>query len=173
MPTTRSTRTPWRSSRVISAGRSTRRSGGTGYRLSVERATASPRTADDGRCHETLRAKTAGAAMKLSVPGWWRRRSLRARLTITTTAGLAIALIAAAMLLHVALRASLITGLDAGARQGAEEVAALSDAHRLPPPVLVAPGNLTFQVLNAAGRIVDPWACADRLVPLLPPALAT
>ncbi len=111
--------------------------------------------------------------MKLSVPGWWRRRSLRARLTITTTAGLAIALIAAAMLLHVALRASLITGLDAGARQGAEEVAALSDAHRLPRPVLVAPGNVTVQVLNAAGRIVDTSPGADRLVPLLPPALAT
>lgn len=112
--------------------------------------------------------------MKLSVPGWWRRRSLRARLTITTTAGLAIALIAAAMLLHVALRASLITGLDAGARQGAEEVAALSDAHRpLPHPVLVAPGTVTVQVLNAAGRIVDTSPGADRLVPLLPPALAT
>ena len=38
---------------------------------------------------------------------WWRRRSLRARLTIITTAGLAVALVVAAMLLRVTLRASL------------------------------------------------------------------
>jgi signal transduction histidine kinase len=111
--------------------------------------------------------------MKLSVPGWWQRRSLRARLTMTTTAGLAIALIAAAMLLHVALRASLITGLDASARQGAREVAALAGARRLPDPVPVAPGTITIQVLNRDGRIVDVSPGADRLVPLLPPARAT
>jgi signal transduction histidine kinase len=115
-----------------------------------------------------------GAAMKLSVPGWWRRRSLRARLTLTTTAGLAIALLAAALLLHVALRASLVTGVDTVARQGALEVAALSNQHRpLPDPVPVGPGTLTIQVLNGQGRIVDASPGADRLVPLLPPPRAS
>jgi signal transduction histidine kinase len=105
-------------------------------------------------------------------PGWWRRRSLRARLTMITSAGLALALAAAAVLLVNALRVSLIRGLDVSARQGALEVAALIDQDRLPSPVPVAPGTLTVQVLDAQGRITDVSPGADRLVPMLPPAQA-
>ncbi len=104
--------------------------------------------------------------------GWWQRRSLRARLTLTTSAGLALALAAAAVLLVSALRVSLIRGLDDSARQGAVTVAALIDQDRLPDPVPVAPGTLTIQVLDAQGRITDVSAGADRLVPMLPPAQA-
>jgi signal transduction histidine kinase len=106
------------------------------------------------------------------VPGWWRRRSLRARVTLTSTAGLAVALAAAALLLSGALRLSLIRGLDNSAHQGAREVAALADAHRLPDPVPVVPGTITVQVLNAQGRIVDVSPDADRLVSLLPRSVA-
>jgi signal transduction histidine kinase len=104
--------------------------------------------------------------------GWWRRRSLRARLTLITSAGLAVALAAAAVLLVNALRLSLIRGLDDSARQGAAEVAALIDQNRLPDPVPVGSGTITIQVLDAQGRITDVSAGADRLVPLLPPAQA-
>jgi signal transduction histidine kinase len=107
-----------------------------------------------------------------SVAGWWRRRSLRARLTLATSAGLAVALALAAVLLVNALRASLISGLDLSARQGAVEVAALIDQNRLPSPVPVAPGTLTIQVLDASGRITNVSPGADRLVPMLPPAQA-
>ena len=103
---------------------------------------------------------------------WWRRRSLRARLTLITSAGLALALAAAAVLLANALRASLISGLDDSARQGAVTVATLIDQDRLPNPVPVAPGTLTIQVLDAQGRIIDVSPGADRLVPMLPPAQA-
>ena len=103
---------------------------------------------------------------------WWRRRSLRARLTLVTSAGLALALAAAAVLLVNALRVSLIRGLDDSARQGAVEVAALIDQNRLPDPVPVAAGTLTVQVLDAQGRITDVSPGADRLVPMLPPAQA-
>ena len=103
---------------------------------------------------------------------WWRRRSLRARLTLITSAGLALALAAAAVLLANALRASLISGLDDSARQGAVTVATLIDQDRLPNPVPVAPGTLTIQVLDAQGRITDVSPGADRLVPMLPPAQA-
>ena len=103
---------------------------------------------------------------------WWRRRSLRARLTLVTSAGLALALAAAAVLLVSALRVSLIRGLDDSARQGAVEVAALIDQNRLPDPVPVAAGTLTVQVLDAQGRITDVSPGADRLVPMLPPAQA-
>src|SRR5271165_1087102 len=103
---------------------------------------------------------------------WWRRRSLRARLTLITSAGLALALAAAAVLLVNALRVSLIRGLDDSARQGALEVAALIDQNRLPDPVPVVPGTITIQVLDAQGRITDVSPGADRLVPMLPPAQA-
>ena len=103
---------------------------------------------------------------------WWRRRSLRARLTLITSAGLALALTAAAVLLVNALRVSLIRGLDDSARQSALEVAALIDQNRLPDPVPVAPGTITIQVLDAQGRITDVSPGADRLVPMLPPAQA-
>ncbi len=103
---------------------------------------------------------------------WWRRRSLRARLTLITSAGLALALGAGALLLVNALRLSLIRGLDDSARQGAAEVAALIDQNRLPDPVPVGSGTITIQVLDAQGRITDVSEGADRLVPLLPAAQA-
>ena len=110
------------------------------------------------------------AAMK---PGrWWRRRSLRARLTLITSAGLAVALALAAVLLASALRSALINGLDVSARQGAVEVATLLDQGRLPSPVPVPPDTVTVQVLDASGRIVNVSPGADRLVPMLPPARA-
>jgi signal transduction histidine kinase len=107
-----------------------------------------------------------------SAARWWRRRSLRARVTLASTAGLALALAAAALLLSGALRVSLIRSLDNSARQGAREVAALSNANRLPDPVPVVPGTITVQVLDPSGRIVNVSPDADRLVPLLPPAVA-
>jgi signal transduction histidine kinase len=109
---------------------------------------------------------------RLGVAGWWRRRSLRARLTLITSAGLALALAGAAVLLASALRASLLRDLDVSARQGAVEVAALINQGRLPSPVPVAPGTLTIQVLDAQGRIVNVSPGADRLVSMLPLAQA-
>ena len=102
---------------------------------------------------------------------WWRRRSLRARLTLITSVGLALALAATAVLLVNALRVALIRGLDDSARQGAVEVATLIDQNRLPDPVPV-PGTITIQVLDARGRITDVSPGADRLVPMLSPAQA-
>src|SRR5579863_1505217 len=108
--------------------------------------------------------------MKLA--GWWRRRSLRARLTMVTSAGLAVALALAALLLASALRVALIDGLDLSARQGAIEVVTLLDQGRLPSPVPVPPDTVTVQVLDARGLIVDTSPGADRLVPMLAPAVA-
>jgi signal transduction histidine kinase len=111
--------------------------------------------------------------VSFSVSRWWRRRSLRARVTVITSVGLAVALVAAALLLRGALQATLTRGVDSTARQGAREVAALADANRpLPHPVPVVAGTLTVQVLGPDGRIVDASPGADPLVPLLPPAQA-
>lgn len=110
--------------------------------------------------------------MSSGIPRWWKRRSLRARLTIATTAGLALALALAAVTLHEALRASQIRELNGTALRGGRQVAALANAHRLPHPAPVNVGTLTIQVLGADGRIVDASPGADLLVPLLPRAQA-
>jgi signal transduction histidine kinase len=98
---------------------------------------------------------------------WWRRRSLRSRITLTAAAGLAVALAAVAVVLVTALAAALNRGLNDSARQTAQEVAALVDANRLPDPVPVAAGTAVVQVVDSGGRIVAASAGADRLVPLL------
>ena len=103
---------------------------------------------------------------------WWRRRSLRARLTLTAAAGLSVSLAGVAILLMGTLSITLNRGLDNSARQTAREVAALVDANRLPDPVPVAAGTAVVQVINAKGRIVAASPGADRLVPLLPVAEA-
>jgi signal transduction histidine kinase len=102
---------------------------------------------------------------------WWRRRGLRARVTMTAALGLLVAIAVAELLLFTALRISLTRSVDATARQGAAGVVALIDANRLPYPVPVAP-DVTIQVLDAGGRIRDVSPGTDRLVPLLSPAQA-
>jgi signal transduction histidine kinase len=90
-----------------------------------------------------------------------------------TTVGLAVALVAGAMLLRGTLQASLTRGVDNTARQGGQEIVALINGNRPPPdPLPVVAGTLTIQVLGPHGRVVDASPGADRMVPLLPPAQA-
>jgi signal transduction histidine kinase len=117
------------------------------------------------------RPERGGRRRSPGIALWWRRRSLRARLTLTAAAGLAVALAGVAVLLITVLGISLDRGLDDSARQTAQEVAALVDASRLPNPVPAA-GTAVVQVVGASGRIVAASAGADRLVPLLSPAQA-
>jgi signal transduction histidine kinase len=103
---------------------------------------------------------------------WWRRRSLRTRITMTAALGLAIALAAAAVLIVNALRLGLTRGLDDQARQAAQQVAALAAEGPLPDPVPGGSGAVTIQVLSASGLITDVSPGADRLDPLLSPGEA-
>ncbi|MCW2929253.1 MAG: heavy metal sensor signal transduction histidine kinase [Actinomycetia bacterium] len=97
---------------------------------------------------------------------WWRRRGLRARVTITAAAALLVAFAVFDLLLFSVLRVSLTRSLDDSAGQSASEVVALINANRLPDPIPVAP-EITVQVLDPAGHITDVSPGADRLVPLL------
>jgi len=97
---------------------------------------------------------------------WWRRRGLRARVTLTAALGLIVAFTVADLLLFNALRVSLTRSVDDSARSGAVEVQALIDANRLPTPVPV-PADITIQVLNSSGAITNVSADADRLVPIV------
>ena len=92
-----------------------------GYVSAQDRRAVRPERAAD-RARGGLPAR---GRRRLTMVMWWRRRSLRARLTLATSAGLALALALAAVLLVSALHASLVRDLDVSARQGAVEVAAL------------------------------------------------
>jgi signal transduction histidine kinase len=100
---------------------------------------------------------------------WWRRLSLRARLTFAATAVLAVGLTAGGLLLIGTVSAASLRALDAGALRSARDVAALVDAGRLSDPIPVGGPTRIVQVVDAAGRVRAASAGADRLVPLLQP----
>jgi signal transduction histidine kinase len=103
------------------------------------------------------------------VAEWWRRTSIRARLTLAATAVLAVGLAAGGALLIVTVRASLVTALDDGALATARDVATLVEAGRLSDPVPVGGPTRLVQVVDSAGRVLAASPGADRLVPLLSP----
>ncbi|HYT26246.1 MAG TPA: HAMP domain-containing protein, partial [Actinomycetota bacterium] len=101
---------------------------------------------------------------------WWRRRSLRARITILAALVVAGGLAAGAVLLVHSLEASLLAALDSTARQRAQDVAALAASDNLPDPFPVAGGGTVLvQVVDAHGRVRAASAGGDRAVPLLSP----
>ncbi len=97
---------------------------------------------------------------------WWRRRGLRARVTLTAALGLIVAFTVVDLLLFSALRVSLTRSVDDSARSGAVEVQALINANRLPSPVPV-PADITIQVLDPSGGIRNASSDTDRLVPIV------
>ena len=99
---------------------------------------------------------------------WWRRWSLRARLMLIGTGGLAVGFALGGVVLVASLRLTLEHTVDAEATGTARDVAALVDAGALPEPVPVAGGQLV-QVVDAQGRVRSASIGADRLVALLRP----
>ena len=97
---------------------------------------------------------------------WWRRLSLRARLTLVGTIGLVCGLWLGGLLLVVALERSVQGTVDNEARQTATEIAKLVDEGTLPQPIPVA-GSQLVQVVDARHRVLAASVNADRLVSLL------
>lgn len=96
--------------------------------------------------------------------GRLRRLSLRSRLILLGTAGLAVGLAFGGFVLVTVLRTSLERTVDSAATQTARDVAALIDANRLPDPI-PAGGTTVVQVVDRLGRVRAASAGADRLVP--------
>ncbi|MFC4585971.1 sensor histidine kinase [Sphaerisporangium corydalis] len=117
----------------------------------------------DGHDRPAVAAVAPGRAGPLV---WWRRKSLRFRLTATASAVLALALAAAAWILVGALGRALISSTDELAYQRAREVVALADDGRLYDPIAVSDGTI-IQVLDARERITHITLGGDRLVPLV------
>ncbi|MEV6984905.1 HAMP domain-containing sensor histidine kinase [Sphaerisporangium sp. NPDC051017] len=120
---------------------------------------------DDGAAAQAGRMPPGAARSPLT---WWRRKSLRFRLTVTASAALAAALALAATLLVGVLGRALMQSTDAVAYQRAREVVALADDERLSDPIAGADGTIV-QVVDAQGRITHVTPGADRLVPLADP----
>ena len=100
---------------------------------------------------------------------WFRRLSLRGRLVLIGTTGLALGLAAGGAVLVAVLHVVQVRALDESARRTAEDVAGLVDVGRLGDPVPTA-GTQVVQVLDGQSRIRAASMGADRLVALLRPA---
>jgi signal transduction histidine kinase len=97
---------------------------------------------------------------------WFRRLSLRSRLILIGTSGLAAGLLLGGMLLMAVLHYALVQSLDRGARQSATDTAALLDANHLSDPIPTG-GTQFIQVVDARGRVLKASIGADRLRPVL------
>lgn len=113
-----------------------------------------------------------GLGLGPALARWWRRRGLRARVTMLAALGLIVAFIALDVLLFNALRASLTRSADDTARSGADEVVTLINTGQLPRLTVPVTADITIQVLAASGNITAVSADADRLVPIVPVARA-
>ncbi|OLB82059.1 MAG: hypothetical protein AUI14_01305 [Actinobacteria bacterium 13_2_20CM_2_71_6] len=100
---------------------------------------------------------------------WFRRLSLRGRLILIGTSGLAVGLLLGGLLLVSVLHFVLDQALDSGARRTASDIAELIDAGRLSDPVPSA-GTQFIQVIDEQNRVLAASIGADRLTPLLHPA---
>ncbi|HEY1914536.1 MAG TPA: HAMP domain-containing sensor histidine kinase [Streptosporangiaceae bacterium] len=127
---------------------------------------AAPDSAGPGGGAEPTRPR------RLTPGAWWRRRGLRARLTLAASAGLAVALAGAGLLLVYAVQLSLAHEVEQTARQGASAVATMVNANDLPSEVPFAGGTISVQVLGPQGNVVNASPQSDRYAPLLPPAQA-
>ncbi|GGL17024.1 two-component sensor histidine kinase [Mangrovihabitans endophyticus] len=100
--------------------------------------------------------------------GWWRRLSLRARLTGASALALAFGLAAGGVVLVAVLNFALLRAINTEALDTARAVANLVNQDALSDPVPVSPG-MQVQVVDARGRVLAVSATADRLVPILYP----
>ncbi len=102
-------------------------------------------------------------------PAGLSRLSLRTRLILLGTAGLAVGLAVGGLVLVTVLESTLERTVDSAATRTAQDVAALIEAGRLPDPI-PAGGTTVVQVVDTEGRVRAASAGGDRLVPALDPA---
>jgi signal transduction histidine kinase len=97
---------------------------------------------------------------------WFRRLTLRGRLILIGSVGLAVGLLLGGLLLVTVLRFVLIRAVDNGARGTADDIASLISANALADPIPTA-GTQYIQVLDRQDRIRAASIGADRLRPVL------
>lgn len=99
---------------------------------------------------------------------WWASQSLRARLTLVSSALFAVAIVTGAVLVLILQRYALVRVLDNSAVQSAQDVAAQFEAGKNPTTVYPTTGGVTaVQVVDSFDAVVAASPGADRVVPLL------
>jgi signal transduction histidine kinase len=100
---------------------------------------------------------------------WWRRRSLRARITVLATALFTLTLIFAGGALLFTVGKSLLNTLDASARRTGNEVANLVETNRLPKILVTGSGGGVsyVQVVDQNNAVVAASPNADAGVSML------
>ena len=100
---------------------------------------------------------------------WWRRRSLRVRLTVLSTGTLALGLAVGTTGLAVFFAHGRTQDLDRQLAAQADTVRALVDSDQLTQPLPVPPGSpVLAQVIDPAGTVLTSSAAAGRVLPLVP-----
>ncbi|MEV6494309.1 two-component sensor histidine kinase, partial [Actinoplanes sp. NPDC051633] len=99
---------------------------------------------------------------------WFRRRSLRARLTLVSVAVLSAGLLASGVMVIGVLNFALLRAINVESQETARAVATLVTQDALAEPIPANPG-VQVQVVDAGGRVLAVSATADRLVPILYP----
>lgn len=101
-------------------------------------------------------------------PRWWRRRSLRLRLTVLAAVTMAVGLLGGAVLLVWVTTRSMLATVDGSALRTATEIAQLVTTGRLPDPLpVVGSAGEMVQVVDGDGFVRAASATADHLVPML------
>jgi signal transduction histidine kinase len=100
---------------------------------------------------------------------WWRRRSLRVRLTVLSTGTLALGLAVGTTGLAVFFAHGRTQDLDRQLAAQADTVRVLVDSDQLTQPLPVPPGSpVLAQVIDPAGTVLTSSAAAGRVLPLVP-----
>lgn len=98
----------------------------------------------------------------------WRGLGLRGRITLVATGLLSIAVITGAILTVLVVRISLTHALDSAAVKTGLDVAALSEANRLPTPILATSGGVVqVQVVYSDNAVRDATPGGDFGVSML------
>ena len=98
---------------------------------------------------------------------WWRRLSLRGRLTLVGSIALAAGLALGGVLILIILHFVLIRTVDSTARQTGDDVAVLVEADKITGNPIPAAGTSIVQVVTPDGTVVASSNQNDELVPML------
>ena len=102
---------------------------------------------------------------------WWARQSLRARLTILSTALFTFAVVTGAVLVLVLQRYALVRVLDSAAGKTANNVAQQFLVGKDPTTVFpITGGVVAIQVIDPSGQVIATSPGTDRTTPILSPS---
>jgi signal transduction histidine kinase len=107
--------------------------------------------------------------MSIRSPRWWSRRSLRVRVTLLSTAVLAVGLGLGALVLAELFVHARLAAVDAVASAEASTIVSLASGGDLPSPLPApADGTASAQVVDAAGTVLAATASASRVLDIVP-----